>query len=157
MTLGFVYLKQFIMFFRFLSSLLYAEMLKKKGDFKMLKYRIKRKFKMLNHRIKWKFELLKNHIRWKLKYFWIMIKLDFSMAIDIIIIIVAALIYMAISPIIMLLFVILTIMDLIKHDGKFVYMKKLFDVLIMVCDKINDMNDSDTFITIINTIIKELY
>ena len=57
----------------------------------------------------------------------------------------------------MLLFVILTIMDLVKHDGKFVYMKKLFDGLIMVCDKINDMNDSDTFITILNTIIKELY
>lgn len=157
MTLGFVYLKQSIMFFRFLSSLLYAEMLKKKGDFKMLKYRIKRNFKMLNHRIKWKFELLKDHIRRKLKYFWIMIKLDFSIAIDVIIIIVAALIYIAISPIIMLLFVILTIMDLIKHDGKFVYMKKLFDGLTMVCDKINDMNDSDTFITIMNTIIKELY
>ena len=87
-------------------------MLKKKGDFKMLKYRIKRKFK-----------LLKNHIRQELKHYWIMIKLDFPMAI---------------SSIISLLFGILIIVDLVKHGGKFVYIKKYVDWLSMVCDKINN-------------------
>ena len=78
---------------------------------------------MLKYRIKWKFKLLKNRIGRQLKHYWTMIKLDFPMAI---------------SSIISLLFGILIIVDLVKHGGKFVYIKKYVDWLSMVCDKINN-------------------
>ena len=78
---------------------------------------------MLKYRIKWKFKLLKNRIGRQLKHYWTMIKLDFPMAI---------------SSIISLLFGILIIVDLVKHCGKFVYIKKYVDWLSMVCDKINN-------------------